>query len=146
MNSTIFPTYFENQKMWLQNLKVPLFICDVNCFPYIWSEKILTICFDLQSDLGRPTIDLAGVYDIGALGYEVSLLDVWRYLHLANINDWIKKSFNRTSCLPIQSLIILVINKWSSNFDDQLYDYRLNLTPLSPIIMVTIIYRFNIKQ
>lgn len=92
-------------------LKVPLFICDVNCFPYIWSEKILTICFDLQSDLGRPTIDLAGVYDVGALGYEVSLLDVWRYLHLANINDWIKKSFNRTSCLPIQSLIILVINK-----------------------------------
>ena len=76
MNSTIFPTYFENQKMWLQNLKVLLFICDVNCFPYIWSEKILTICFDLQSDLGRPTIDLAGVYDIGALGYEVSLLDV----------------------------------------------------------------------
>lgn len=86
-------------------------LCDVNCFPYIWSEMILTICFDLQSDLGRPTIDLAGVYDIGALGYEVSLLDVWRYLHLANINDWIKKSFNRTSCLPIQSLIILVINK-----------------------------------
>lgn len=76
MNSTIFPTYFENQKMWLQNLKVPLFICDVNCFPYIWFEKIWTICFDLQSDLGRPTIDLAGVHDIGALDYEVSLLDV----------------------------------------------------------------------
>ena len=50
---------------------------------------------------------------------------------------------NRTSCRPIQSVIILVINKLnrtrasrSSGYHP--YDYRPNWTPLSPI---TITYR-----
>ena len=43
-----------------------------------------------------------------------------------------------TSCRPIQSLIILVINKSDSRcavvrFCHHSYDYRLNWTPLSPI-------------
>ena len=48
---------------------------------------------------------------------------------------------NRTSCGPIQSVIILVINKSDSRcavvrFCYHSYDYRLNWTPLTPITLL----------
>ena len=67
------------------------------------------------------------------------------FLFFWNCNFWWFID-NRTSCRPIQSVIILVINKSDSRcavvrFCYHSYDYRPNWTPLSPITITY--YNFN---
>ena len=51
---------------------------------------------------------------------------------------------NRTSCRPIQSVIILVIKQigWLRDFVNHSYDYRPNWTPLSPITITYYYYYY----
>ena len=64
----------------------------------------------------------------------------------------IKSSFSigdRTSCRPIQSVIILKTNQTpasrSSDFNNHLHDYRPNWTPLSPVAIINRLNEFSIS-